>query len=64
MPAAADTVEDTVMAEPAKDERSYEVIMDFDLPKKKKKRRTVSVVTNRKGAKRELLVFGCHVRWD
>ncbi|KAL5466706.1 hypothetical protein EMCRGX_G030854 [Ephydatia muelleri] len=40
MPAAADTVEDTVMAEPAKDERSYEVIMDFDLPKKKKKRRT------------------------
>ena len=39
---AADTVEETVVAEIAKEERSYEVIMDFDLPKKKKRRRTVS----------------------
>ena len=37
-----DTVEDTVQIEPAKDEKTYEVLMDFDLPKKKKKRRTVS----------------------
>lgn len=37
---AADTVEETVVAEIAKEERSYEVIMDFDLPKKKKRRRT------------------------
>lgn len=36
---AADTVEESWTAEPAKDEKIFEVVMDFDLPKKKKKRR-------------------------
>ena len=41
---ATEAEEEIVQMEPVKDEKIYELVMDFDLPKKKKKRRTVSMV--------------------